>query len=50
MIQFDKLVAYVESRLASEGLTLSKHGKDEMFKRFNKTEANGGYSIYWSTL
>jgi len=50
MIQFNKLVAYVESRLTTSGLTLSTYGKGEMLKRFNKKESEGGYSQYWKEL
>jgi len=50
MTQFDKLIAYTEKQLAPTGLKLSQLGKDEMAKRFAKSEANGGYSAYWKSL
>ena len=50
MIQFDKLITYTEARLATAGLTLSDYGIEEMRKRFNKPESEGGYSLHWSTL
>jgi len=50
MSQFDKLIEYTNSRLASAGLVLSAHGVEEMYKRFNKKESEGGYSNYWKQL
>jgi len=50
MIQFDKFLKYTNERLATAGLTLSDYGIEELRKRFNKPEAEGGYSTYWHTL
>ena len=50
MTQFDKLIAYTKKRLATDRLTLSDFGIEEMRKRFNKKESEGGYSDYWRQL
>ena len=50
MTQFEKLVAYTNARLATAGLVLSDVGLQSMLERFNKSEANGGYSDYWKNL
>ena len=50
MTQFNKLIEYVEKLLSKTGLKLSQFGKDELLKRFNKKESNGGFSDYWRNL
>ena len=50
MTQFDKLIAFTNKRIATAGLQLTAFGKAEMLKRFNKKEAEGGYSDYWRAL
>ena len=50
MTQFEKLLTYVNKRLSTVGLTLSKFGEEELLKRFNKPESQGGFSNYWRTL
>ena len=50
MTQFEKLLAYVNKRLNIAGLTLSKFGEEELLKRFNKPESQGGFSNYWKNL
>jgi len=47
MTNLNNLINYIEQRLATADLELSQYGKDEVVKRFNKSEANGGYSDYW---
>lgn len=48
--QLDKLLVYINARLATAGLTLSEKGKEAIYERWNKSEATGGYSEYWRTL
>jgi hypothetical protein len=43
----EKLITYINERLATDGLTLSQYGKDEVAKRFKLPESQGGYSNYW---
>lgn len=39
----NQLIERTNYSLASEGLTLSEIGKDEMTKRWNKKESEGGF-------
>lgn len=48
--QLDILLEYINKRLATAGLTLSDKGEEHVYKLWNKSEANGGYSEYWRTL
>ena len=48
--QLLKLIEYTNNRLAVANLTLSDFGKQEIAKRFNKKENEGGYSDYWKNL
>ena len=50
MNAFNKLLAYTEARLATNGLCLSEYGKAKLLERFNKDEADGGFSPYWHNL
>ena len=49
-MQFDNLILRVNALLKSSGLVVSEFGVEEMRKRFNKKESEGGYSDYWKNL
>lgn len=46
---YEELVEYTNTSMAKSQLTVSKLGLEEMKKRFNKKESDGGYSEYWKT-
>ena len=50
MTQADILVDYINNRLSTSGLVLSKFGIDEVHKRFKLPADKGGYSDYWKQL
>ncbi len=48
--QLVKLLDHINASINVAGLKLSDYGEAEVISRWNKSEANGGYSAYWRNL
>ena len=46
-MEVNDFIQYIEESLFPSGLGLSEFGKDEIKKRFKKSENEGGVSDYW---